>query len=151
MELVEDSASTVHGELLHVPADLWSEVLEELDELEAYYGPRDERNMYERRLVTVTAHGPQAPAAAASASDSLSSSESTSIDGESSSSGSGAAAMPVGTSAGPVQVRAWTYVSLLQVEGKTLVPHGHWRRFLAEVGETDAGDDWSHHLNALPQ
>jgi len=42
---------TVTGTLLRVAAPAYAAVLRDLDRLEAFYGPRDERNMYEREAV----------------------------------------------------------------------------------------------------
>lgn len=92
----------------------------QLDTLEAFHGAGDERNLYERKVVEV---------------EILS-------DVDLSTDGTDAAAL---TCRVVRKQLAWTYFAVVQPSemGGRLVPHGHWRRFLAETGETDVGDEWA--------
>lgn len=49
----DDEASTVLGQLLTVPTDVYTAVLEDLDMLEDFFGPGHPNNMYEREQVVV--------------------------------------------------------------------------------------------------
>lgn len=48
------TSSRVMGELLQVPANVYTDVLRDLDALEDFFGLNDARNFYEREVVTVT-------------------------------------------------------------------------------------------------
>lgn len=47
-------AHVVVGELMYIPENLFADVLNDLDSLEGFYGEGNPRNMYDRKIVTVT-------------------------------------------------------------------------------------------------
>jgi len=151
----DSPASSVIGQLLYIPVDVYLDVLRDLDLLEAYHGPGDADNMYERveREVIVTI-----PASTDASTVSSTSTSSTS------------------TSSTITRVRAWFYKCLLplrrvdlaskgssKLRGSVvaqaasaeeamatrtavpavLVPGGDWRAWMAANRLEDAGDDWA--------
>lgn len=142
------AAAGVTGQLLYFDSADWPSVASDLDELEAFFGAGDKRNMYHRQKVFVEV------LEASSSAPSQPSSRRGSV------SASGAGAMPEptstasrGPSAGTV-VEAWVYFCLLDPKqpalNSELVKDGFWRRHMARTGQADAADDWSDALDKTP-
>lgn len=50
-------AATVKGAIIHIPFAIYFDVLRDLDGLEDYFGPKDARNVYERKIVLIDVEG----------------------------------------------------------------------------------------------
>jgi hypothetical protein len=155
----------VVGQLLHFPEAAWPRMMADLDRLEAYEGPRNGRNMYERvrmrvrvlKHMTVTGSplsgaGTTPPLGAAAQAGSPPSAGLGPGSGAGATATATAAAAMGGIEAGaPADeaefVTAWTYFCLLdpaaECRRSELVVDGHWRRHMRRGNLDDGADEWA--------
>jgi len=150
----------VIGQLLHFPEAAWPRMMADLDRLEAYEGPRNGRNMYERvrvrvrvlKHMTVTGSPLSGAGAAAAQASSPASAGPGSGSGAGATATATAAAAMGGREAGKEAeeaefVTAWTYFCMLDPAAECmrseLVVDGHWRRHMRRGNLDDGADEWA--------